>query len=207
MRSLGKTVRYGLLMQRILGRLKRVGLDINPYYLIREGLPTDEMTWPELATDFPGSILEMDDIPAIAACTHWVTVDLIHDRLSKGHLCMVLKYEGKIAGYTWAEFAGIGNADCDFVLRSGEAYLYDAFIVPDYRGRGLASYMRFECYERLRKVDKYTFYSISDYFNNPAIRFKQKLNAELIRLYLQVKVGSFEVGHWLLKGRKKEKNK
>lgn len=198
MRSLGNTVRYGLLMQRILGRLKRVGLDINPYYLIREGLLTDEMTWPELATDFPGSMLEKDDIPAVAACTNWVTVDLIHDRLSKGHLCMVLKCEGKIAGYTWAEFAGISNVECDFVLRSGEAYLYDAFIVPDYRGRGLAPYMRFECYERLRKVDKHTFYSISDYFNRPAIRFKQKLNAELIRLYLQVKVGSFEVGHWLL---------
>jgi len=42
--------------------------------------------------------------------------------------------------------------------------------------------MRVESYRHLRQAGRHTFYSISDYFNSPAIRFKEKLNAEAIRL-------------------------
>ena len=199
MRALGNSLRYGLWMQRIIRQLRRVGLDINLYYLIREGAQTHEVVWPDLAVDFPSELIAPEDLSAVAAFTDWVTVKGLQDRLDKGHLGVVLKHGDQVAGYAWADFDEVNDVDCNYVLQPGEVYLYDAFIAPDYRGHGLAPYLRFECYKRLRSAGKHTFYSISNYFNRPAIRFKQKLQAEIIRLYLQLKVGGHEVCHCVLK--------
>lgn len=188
-----------MLTQRIFGRLKRLGLDIHPYYLIREGALIHDMNWPDLAAEFDSSVLTQDDVPAVAALSPWANLENVQGRFDKGHLCVLLKHEDHIAGYTWADFNEVNDTTCNYVLQPGEAYLYDAFIAPEYRGRALAPYMRFECYKHLRQADRHTFYSLSDYFNKPAIRFKQKLDAEIIRLYLRIELGTREVGHWVLK--------
>jgi ribosomal protein S18 acetylase RimI-like enzyme len=112
---------------------------------------------------------------------------------------VVIKHEGQIAGYTWADLDEVNDSTCNYELQPGEAYLYDAYIVPEYRGRALAPLLRIECYKHLQQSDMHTYYSVSDYVDTPAINFKKKLNAEFIKLYLQIKVGSRELGHWLLK--------
>jgi len=199
LRSLETNFRYGLLMQRFLDRLKRVGLDISLHYLIREGVQACEMNWPDLTNQYSSSVLDQDDVRAVAACSNWITVERIQSRLHKGHLCVILKHGEQVAGYTWVDFDEINNSDCYYEMQPGDAYLYDAFIVTDYRGRGLAPYMRFNCYQQLRDQGRHTFYSISDYFNKPSIRFKRKLSAEIVQLYLQIKIGTLNVGLWVLK--------
>ncbi len=199
MRNLGNVLRYGLLLQRILSWLKSHGLDIHPFCLIREGVRAYDLQLPDLAAEFHSSELTQDEVPAIAALSPWATTENVQGRFDKGHLCLVLKHEEDIAGYTWVDFDDVSDPKCNYVLQPGEAYLYDAFIARAYRGRDLAPYMRYECYKHLRNTDRHVFYSLSDYFNKPAIRFKQKLNAEIIRLYLHIKVGTHEVGHWTLK--------
>ena len=192
-------VRHELVMQRVLERLERVGVFINPYVLFREGVRLPGTTdWPELAREFPSSLLVAADIPAVAACVSR-TEEQIQDRLGKGHLCIVLKNGERIAGYAWADLDEVNDMACDYELRAGEAYLYDAFIAPEFRGRSLAPYMRVESYRHLHRAGRHTYYSISDYFNTPAIRFKQKLNAEAIRLYLHIKLGGHQIGQWLLR--------
>ncbi len=194
-----QTLRHGLLGQRILERLRKIGLNINPYYLIREGAGPLENNWSCLDAEFTSQVFLQSDMSAMCACTAWNTPEVLQQRLDKGHLCIVLKQQQQIVGYTWVDFKEVNDSVCDIELQPGEVYLYDAFIAPEYRGRGLASYMRVECYQQVRRAGADIFYSISDYFNSPAIRFKQKLHAKFVRLYLDVKVGRFHVGHWVLK--------
>ncbi|HEY6599885.1 MAG TPA: GNAT family N-acetyltransferase [Pseudomonadales bacterium] len=149
-------------------------------------------------------MLRPTDIVAVAACVPWGSVEEVQRRLDKGHLCILLRTGERIAGYTWADFDEVNDSACNFELRPGEAYLYDAFIAPDYRGRSLAPYMRAESYKHLRQAGRHTFYSISDFFNSPAIKFKEKLNAEAIRLYLQIKLGGREIGQWVLRDYERE---
>ena len=52
--------------------------------------------------------------------------------------------------------------------------------------------MRAESYKHLRQMRRHTFYSTSECFNTPAIRFKEKLNADVVRLYLHIKIGRRE---------------
>ena len=191
--------KHGLVTQRVIDRLRLLGVVVHPYFLFREGVRSHKTDWPELARDFPSSVLDAADIPAVAASRRWNTVDEIRARLAKGHLCIVLKNGGRIAGYTWADLAEVNDSACDYPLRAGEAYLYDAFIAPEFRGHSLAPYLRVESYKHLHQLGRHTFYSISQCFNAPAIKFKEKLNGEVIRLYLQIKLGSCELVHWLLR--------
>ena len=199
MSGLVNAFRHGLLVHRVIQRLGRVGLKINPVLLFREGVQAHDMIRPDLAAEYSSPLLTSDDLSAVAACTTWNTEESLQARLNKGHLCFVLKHGDRVVGHTWADLDEVNDSACDYSLRSDEAYLYDTFIAPDFRGRGLAPYLAFERYKHLRRASRNTFYSTTDYFNTPAIRLKQKLQAEIIRLYLQIKVGKWWVGQWLLK--------
>jgi ribosomal protein S18 acetylase RimI-like enzyme len=194
-------LKHGLATQWVLDQLRRAGIGVIPYFLFREGVRF-EADWPELAGQFPSSVLEAGnstDVAAVGGFDSWRTVERIRARLEKGDLCVMLKNQGRIAGFTWADFDEINDSACDYELGSGEAYLYDAFIAPEYRGRGLAAYMRVESYKHLRGRGRHTFYSLSDCFNTPAIKFKKKLNAEITRLYLQIKLRKRVLGQWQLR--------
>jgi GNAT superfamily N-acetyltransferase len=195
-----RALRYGLVIQRVIERLRLVGINLDPYYLLREGVRQPEQTdWPALVAEFPCSVLDPGDLAAVAECTRWATVEQLQLRLDKGHLCVVLKHRGRIAGYAWADLVEVNDSVCDYPLGPGDAYLYDAFVVPEFRGRDLATYMRVESYKYLRRLGRHTYYSITECFNTPSLKFKKKLNVEILRVYLHVKIGRREIGQWLLR--------
>jgi GNAT superfamily N-acetyltransferase len=195
MQSVKDAIRHGLFTQRILERLRGIGIDLNPYLLFSEGPGARNMQWPELGEEFPSQLLQPEDVADVAAYS-WATEAQLQQRLAKGHLCVLTRHQGRVAGYTWADLREVNDAACDFPLGPGEAYLYDAFVAPEHRGRGLAPYLRYQCYEQLRRAGYDTFYSVSDYFNSPAIRFKRKLNAQPLWLYIQVRIGGRTLGQW-----------
>jgi len=98
MNALLNDLRHGLVAQRVIGRLDRVGLTLDPYILFREGVRPHQTDWPGLASEFESSVLVASDIAAVAACVSR-TEEHIQARLDKGHLCIVLKHGTRIAGY------------------------------------------------------------------------------------------------------------
>jgi ribosomal protein S18 acetylase RimI-like enzyme len=197
-----KAFRYGLVTQRVIQRLRRFGIRFRPYLLIREGVRPHQTEWPDLAQEFPSAVLDASDTKAIAemaAFDRWRTAEDIRARLEKGHLCVVLRKNGSVVGFAWADPDEVNDVTCDYVLGPGEAYLYDAFVAPGFRGRELAVYMRTESYKHLRRLGRHTFYCICEYFNTPALKFKEKLGAERVALYLQIQIRGRELLHWRLK--------
>ena len=75
-----------------------------------------------------------------------------------------------------------------FPLKDNEAYLFDAYTLMHFRGKGLAPYIRYQCYKELAKSDRHKLFSISNYFNTPSIKFKNKLNAKFLELRLSVEL-------------------
>jgi len=190
--------KYGLVTQRVIQRLRRVGINFRPYLLIREGVRPHQTDWPELAREFPSSVLDASDGAAIAemaAFDRWRTAARIRARLEKGDLCVVLKREGRVVAFAWADFDEVNDVTCEYALGPGEVYLYDAYVAPAFRGRELAVYMRTESYRHLRRLGRNAFLCICEYFNTPALKFKEKLGAERVALYLQVEIGGVELMH------------
>ena len=91
-----------------------------------------------------------------------------------------------LVGYTWTSFECCRGVSVRplFHLTDHQAYLYDLYVTEGYRSRGLAGLMRRNTYAELRRMGRTELFSISEYLNKPARRFKAKLAAERLELRL-----------------------
>lgn len=174
------------------------GITINPYFLVREAFqnPGEKDVLPD---GFFVHTLQPEHAGLVSELNEWSTPEEVTRRLQNGHICVVLRNNEDVAGYTWADLAQVNDSACPYQLSQGEAYLYDAFVGEKYRGGGLASKMRTASYRKLFSLGITGFVSVSDYFNTGSIKFKSRLGAQPERLYLQIKLGSRELCNWLLK--------
>jgi hypothetical protein len=101
-----------------------------------------------------------------------------------GAKCYALKQGPNIACMTWFNFTECDSKLLPRPLKENEVYCFEMFTMKRYRGRNLAPYLRHRAMHAVCALGKDTFYSISDYFNPPSIRFKKKLNAEFLELHL-----------------------
>jgi hypothetical protein len=177
-------------MKTIFDLLKRVGIRIEPYYVILEGLFNGSI--PQLETGLEGysiGFLGPEDMKAISVSAipdRNTTEEFLLNRLKRGSRCFGAKHRGKVAAFTW-----YGEKQCNFhgrisPLKENEAALFDAYTLKSYRGKGIAPYIRYQLYKELSNLGKDILYSDSDFFNIPSIRFKTKLNAKLLELRVHI---------------------
>ena len=191
---------HGLFLHRLQGWLSRnSGIELELFYLVSEGDFSGGLGWQAQYTDYQPCLLNRDDMELIATDHPWDDVTGLRRRLDNGHICVGLKHGDKVAAFTWAEMMECNHQPLSFRMAENEAYLYDAFTLPTFRGKGLAPYMRFQCYEQLKAKGRNRFYSISDYFNKPSVHFKQKLNARFEKLYVSIATKSGKSHTWKLK--------
>ncbi len=160
-----------------------MGIEIRPYYWELECVEACET--PKIkgdTSDYTIKYLDSEDMKFI--CTHGLGYNLHEklDKLNDGQLCLGLLHKGNIAAYSWIELKKLNFRKNVVLLKDNEAYLGGMFTVESYRGRNLAAYLRYQSYNILNGKGIDTIYSISDYFNYPAIKFKKKLNSKHIKL-------------------------
>ena len=73
------------------------------------------------------------------------------------------------------------------------------YVYENYRGKGIAPYLRYQCYKLLEKEGVNTFYSISEYFNFSAIKYQKKFNAKPLELCLSIKLFKINIWNFTLK--------
>jgi hypothetical protein len=135
----------------------------------------------------PEDMKEIAEIPS-----RKISEEVLLARLGEGKKCFGAKYHGKLAAFTWCNFESCSDPIYRFKLKDNEVYLFDAYTLESFRGKNIAPYLRFKCYEALKALGRNNFYSLSLYFNKPAIKFKKKLNARPLILGLYINV----LGRW-----------
>lgn len=172
--------------------MSRSGLVIRPYYVFKEGLlegnPKD---FGVVSQDYEIVFLTHEDVQNLDRIEgRFVTALNMQDNLKKGHKCLGLKIKGNIAAFTWCRFDIFDFPRTKgFVLCENEAYLYDMYVLRAYRGLNIAPLLRYSCYQELAKIGRTVLYSVSDFSNKPALRFKKKLDARIISLKLYLRIG------------------
>ncbi|MGI9044878.1 MAG: GNAT family N-acetyltransferase, partial [Gemmatimonadaceae bacterium] len=102
-------------------------------------------------------------------------------RLASGQMCLGARHRGSVVAFTWCNLRQcMIERHPLFELRDDEASLFDAYTVESFRGRDLARWMRYRCYEELAAMGRRRCYSVTIIFNTPAVRFKEKLGAKVI---------------------------
>lgn len=182
-------------------RLAQVGLAIKFYYVFREGLIGEAREFAPEPEGFETIFLTFEDMQSLDRIDgRGESALTMQNQISRGHKCLAIKIDGKIAGFTWCQFdifaypTSVGPT-----LRENEAYLFDMYILKDYRGKNLAPLLRYKCYQELAKIGRTVLFSASTIYNNPAIVFKKKLNARILSLRLYLRLGKDLHWDWKLK--------
>lgn len=192
MRRLLERLRKDGLMETSRYALKRLGIDIRPFYLMKETppaiLPANLTAAPE---SFEFSTFGREEIMAIAEMPErrgYVGSQHVIDNFERGDTCMGFKKDGKIVAFTWFSTGQRGSILYSPQLKENEAYLYDMYVLKAFRGDNLAPILRGRSYEVLRDMGRDTFYSITEFSNKPSMRFKKKLGAHPVFLGVYIKL-------------------
>lgn len=178
-----RRIRHSGFTRLLLEILAKIGINLRPFVLLREGV--FENTSRDFGNRFESAeitYLEAEDMPALASLADLpgrsVTEDELQERLRAGNKCRALTLNGELAAFSWCDYEKCSFQGYPFSLKSNEVYLYDAYTFVAFRGKGIAPYVRYSLYEDLAKEGREICYSISDRFNRPSLRFKEKLNAK-----------------------------
>ena len=181
-------VRYGLTLQGIRYVLIKVGIEFSPYYLFQEGINVTEI--PEIKgmdTDYSCELLKPEDMKVIGAINYaGFSEEKLLAFLKAGEQCLGIKHNNEIVAFMWMNFNELNYKSTIIHLKENEAYLWFMYTRDSYRGKNLAPYLRYKSYEMLKEKGRDKLYSVSDYFNSPAVIFKKKLNAKKLKLILFV---------------------
>ncbi|MFC1709610.1 GNAT family N-acetyltransferase [Candidatus Omnitrophota bacterium] len=189
-------VRHGLALQELKNCLGLIGLDFGPYYWVQEGLDNSKI--PGLKGDFSGHTLGFfgpEEMKIIGAKSSAYPESKALERLEKGHKCFGMKYNGEIVAFMWFVFDEFSLKPYNPRLNEHEAYLSDMYTMREFRGRGVAPYLRYQSYKVLREMGRDTFYSITDFFNTSAKKFKKKINAKILNFGLGIEL--FRKFRWI----------
>jgi hypothetical protein len=163
-------------------------VELIPYYLMEEYY-IDQQNWisPLEREDTQIVILTRDDMEPLGNHeeNNETTQKLIR-LLEGGCLCLAVRYKGEIAAYSWCDPNYLRYKGRTVALKRNEAYLFDARTYRAFRGNNLAPYVRQELCKLLKERGIEKFFSISLWSNTASMKFKQKLGAKPIELFLYV---------------------
>jgi Acetyltransferase (GNAT) family. len=183
-------VRYGLTLQAIRYMFIRIGIEFTPYYLFQEGINITEI--PEikgLDANYSCELIRPEDMKIIGALNYaGFSEEKLLKLVEAGEKCIGIKHNGEIVAFMWINFIELSYKATVIHLKSDEAYLWFMYTMESYRGNNLAPYLRYKSYEMLKEMGRDKLYSISDYFNSPAVTFKKKLNAKKLELILFIQL-------------------
>lgn len=187
---LGRKARYGGLPRLMVDGLALLGLTLRPFYLHREGLSlAGPRTFGDHLEGLEVGFLGGGDMPALAALPgRSLPEPALASRLVRGQRCLGARSQGQVVAFTWCDLERCHFEGFSFALRNNQAYLFDTYCAVEWRGRGLAPFLRYRAYEVLAGLGRTDIYSITDAFNVSALHFKAKLRARPVLLGLQVKL-------------------
>ena len=200
-----KKIRYGMLLHSLLNHLKRVGIVVGPYYLVREQSiaasdlqvsiepKLDSLTTSFLAAD------EIDSVMTPLEKARPAGGYTAQKRIADGCLCFGVMKEKEVIAFTWCDLKVCNHEPLSIGLESSEAYLFDMYTFEKCRGKNIAPFMRHKLYSHLIEMGRTDFLSITDAFNSASKRFKGKLGAYPMKLYLYMKIGKLFERNFLLK--------
>lgn len=193
----------GLILYSLRNLLTRTGIDIDPYYWVLEGTNNYDIPKVKDNSKYELKYLNAQDIRDMDTTKMRLNKGEMLKDLEKGQKCIALKNEDEVAAFMFIEYNDFKFKDKEFKIGKNGAYLTNMYTINAYRGKNLAPFLRHKSYELLKKQNITTIYSMSEYFNYSARKFKKKLKAKNISLFLTITL--FKRKRWTLKIREYSK--
>ncbi|SHI52670.1 GNAT family N-acetyltransferase [Algibacter luteus] len=193
-------IKYGLFLHGVRNNLAKIGLDFMPYYYCKSmssKVNPDQIKTPDL--DLKLSIFGKTEINYIKNSILGINDNFLFKDLNNGVTCVGLKKDDDIVAFLFIRSQSFYFRNRLFNLNENEHFFVFMYVYENYRGKGIAPYLRYQCYKLLEKEGVNTFYSISEYFNFSAIKYQKKFNAKPLELCLSIKLFKKNIWNFTLK--------
>ncbi len=193
---------YGLIFLVIRDYIKKLGIEITPFYWVKETIPDKiQINLEDDVNDYVFSFFGSEEIKTICKLPERKFVDAEHISkvFNQGKKCYGAKCKGEIAAFTWIDFEESSARFYPTPMKNNEAYLFDMYVLKAFRGKNLAAILRYKLYTALKELGRDTCYSVTESFNTPSQKFKEKLNAQNVFLGLYVNLFRKFRKRWILK--------
>jgi len=194
--------RYGLIFLVIRDYLKKLGIEITPFYWMEETIPDKiQVNLEDDLNDYAFSFFGPEEIEAICKLPEreFISEERITKIFNKGKKCYGAHCKGEIAAFTWFDLEECNTKFYVAPMKNNEAYLFDMYVLKAFRGKNLAPILRYKIYTILKELGRDTCYSVTECFNTPSRKFKEKLNARYIFLGLHINLFKKYKRGWILK--------
>ena len=189
LKKIGDKFKHRQVMFYLLDRLKGLGIVCKPFYVVLEGQNNIRSLAGPDVEDFSVAILSEGETLSLAGHSEAeITEERLEQRIRKGSQCFAMKSESRIVAFMWYNLKTFDAPWMKFDLLPDEAYLFDAKTYKAFRGKKLAPFLRQELYAHLNSLGRSRFYSVTEYFNTPAYKFKQKIGAVNLSLHLHIEL-------------------
>ncbi len=179
-------IKNGLFLHGIRNTLAKIGFDFMPYFWEVGSIDIEPPRIRDDESKYQLSVFGAEELTFVKNNVIGIThKDLMND-LKNGDTCLGIKYEDKISVYSFIKHETFYIRGRKFVIKPSEGYVHNTYTFEAFRGRNLAPYLRYQSYEYLKAKGIDTYYSISEYFNKPTLKYKQKLKIKPLKLYLSV---------------------
>lgn len=172
---IGRSIRW-------LGR--KLGYVVTPFLITAEDLQPANRPHLQLNPKFTLRELSEADLPGIHNLRPDMSLPRYASLMKSGVRCFGIYDQDLLIAKMWLHLAEFNSELYTHPLEADEAYLFDAFANPDYRGQNLAPILRLHCYQVARELGRQRIYSITEFLNLPARGFKRKLPTAHARLLL-----------------------
>jgi GNAT superfamily N-acetyltransferase len=118
-----------------------------------------------------------------------ISVQMVETRLKRGDVVAVAHAAGQLAGFSWISFndQAARQLEPTLDLQPDEAYQYDAFVVPRWRGHGLHHLLNSltGCGARDRGCVRTLSYV--DYWNRPSIKTQVRMGKKKVQTVVSIR--------------------
>lgn len=190
----------GLFFHGLRNRLERIGINIMPYYWVKEEVEKCEE--PKIKgelSEYKIRNLTLDELVLICKDIDNFIMDDLYEDFKNCDVCIGLENNNEIAAYMFIGLKNFKFKNREIIILDNEAYLFNMWTFHNFRGRNLAPYLRYKGYVMLNEMGRDTKYSITEYFNKSSIKFKSKLNSKHLQLYLYLELFGTIKKHYLIK--------
>lgn len=185
--SISAIIKHGLFWHGIRNNFARLGLDAMPYHWSKTTIQSArEPTIKADNLDLKFSVFGESEINFIKSNIIGIADKDLLDYFKNGETCIGLKHQDEIVAFLFIRKHSFYFRKRYFSLGENDSYLHSMYVFEKYRGKNIASYLRYQGFNLLAKENISTSYSISEYFNKSAIKYQRKSNSQPIKLYLSL---------------------
>ena len=190
LKNIADKIKYNSPIRIVLDGLRHIGLTFMPFYIFNEDvkarMSVNDLALPDdftIATLNETDMKEMEQLPMRTR-----KESALLNLMRKGSHCLGIRINGQLAAFIWYSQQEFSFSGFSFAMAHNEAYLFDAYTSPDFRGMNLAPLIRQEGYKVLDEQGITTLLSVSECFNRASIgsMTKRKVPKECLLVYLSL---------------------